>query len=64
MRATLERPATIAGVAVMFVVSAIVAIGLGAARLLEHTPDSHCPACGRTRTTCTCWGPHGVMVDG
>lgn len=61
---TIERPATIAGVALMFVVSAIVAIGLGVARLLEHVPDSHCPACGRTRTTCTCWGPHGVMVDG
>lgn len=61
---TIERPATIAGVAVMFVVTGIVAIGLGVARLLEHAPDSHCPACGRTRSTCTCWGPHGVMVDG
>jgi len=55
---TIERPATIAGVAVMFVVTGIVAIGLGVARLLEHAPDSHCPACGRPITICDCW-EHG-----
>lgn len=60
---TVERPATIAGVTLMFIVSAIVAIGLGVARLLEHAPDSHCPACGRTRSTCTCWGRHGATTD-
>lgn len=60
---TIERPATIAGVALMFVITGVVAIGLGVARLLEHAPDSHCPACGRTRTTCTCWGPHGATTD-
>ena len=52
---TIERPATIAGVALAFVITGIVAIGLGVARLLEHSPDSHCPACGRPITICDCW---------
>ena len=63
MRTTTDRPVRIGGALLAIVVMSIVAAGLKVAELLEHTPDSHCPACGRTRTTCTCWGPHGAMTD-
>ena len=58
---TTDRPTSIAGIALMFLVSAIVAIGLAVARLLERAPDSHCPACGRPITACTCWTPGGAL---
>ncbi len=64
MSATTERPIRIGGAILAIVVMSIVAAGLKLAELLERAPDSHCPACGRVRTTCTCWGPHGATTDG
>ena len=57
---TTERPIRIGGALLAIVVMSIVAAGLKLAELLEHTPDTYCPACGRTRTTCTCWGTEGA----
>lgn len=60
MSATTDRPVRTSGAVVAIIVMSIVAVGLKIAELLEHNPGDHCPACGRTRLACTCWGADGA----